>query len=62
MKHTKKQDQKIDSGDSMSQKTNEDFNKKKPIGTDPGFKKPLPIPQAPIIEAMKDMEKEPPNK
>lgn len=38
MKHIKKQDQKIDSGDSMSQKTNEDFNKKNPISTDPGFK------------------------
>jgi hypothetical protein len=55
-----KKDSKINGGDSMSQKTNEDFNKKKPVAGEPDFLPPIAIPPEPIIDAMKDMEKAPP--
>ena len=54
-----KKDSKIDGGDSMSQKTNEDFNKKKPDVVTPDIMPPT-VPPAPIVGAMRHMKKEPP--
>lgn len=60
MSNSIKKDSKINGGDSMSQKTNEDFNKKKPeVGT-PDIMPPVTLPPTPIIDAMKNMEKAPP--
>lgn len=55
-----KKDSKIDGGDSMSQKTNEDFNKKKPLADEPDFLPPIAVPPPPIIDATKDTVKAPP--
>lgn len=53
MKKNKTKPEKIQHGSMLNQKTNEDFNKKKPDPTDPNEVKSIPIPIVQGVEIKK---------